>query len=202
MLSYNELKPGVFIVLDGQPYVVMEFKFLRMQQRKPVAQTKIKNIISGKTIEKTFQQTDKLEEAEIETRPIKYLYSHRPARNAAHSAAGGDEFWFSEKDNPSVRFKLDESLVGNYIDLLKPNFLIEAMSFQKNIIGVKMPVKVDLKVIEAPPSTKGNTIQAGTKQVKLETGATVNVPLFINEGDIVRINTETKEYVERKEKGC
>lgn len=189
MLSYNELKPGVFIILDGQPYVVMEFKFLRMQQRKPVTQTKIKNIISGKTIEKTFQQTDKLEEAEIETRPIKYLYSHR------------NEFWFSEKDNPSVRFKLDESLVGNYIDLLKPNSLIEAMSFQKNIIGVKMPVKVDLKVVEAPPAVKGNTSQGGTKQVKLETGAAVNVPLFINEGDIIRINTETKEYAERAEKG-
>ncbi|MBU2109816.1 elongation factor P [Patescibacteria group bacterium] len=198
MLSYNELKPGVFIILDGQPYVVMEFKFLRMQQRKPVTQTKIKNIISGKTIEKTFQQTDKLEEAEIETRPVKYLY-HRPARRSL--GEGGGEFWFSEKDNPSVRFKLDESLVGNYIDLLKPNSLIEAMSFQKNIIGVKMPVKVDLKVVEAPPAVKGNTAQGGTKQVKLETGAAVNVPLFINEGDIIRINTETKQYTERAEKG-
>lgn len=190
MLNYNELKPGIYIVLDGQPYMVMEFKFLRMQQRKPVAQTKIKNIITGKTIEKTFQQTDKLEEAEIKTRPIKYLYNHR------------EEFWFSEKDNPSARFKLDESLVGNYIDLLKPNSLIEAVEFQKQIIGIKLPVKVDLKVAEAPPSTKGNTSQGGTKQVKLETGLSVNVPLFINQGDIVRINTETKEYVERAEKAC
>lgn len=190
MLSYNELKPGIFIVLDGQPYVVMEFKFLRMQQRKPVAQTKIKNIISGKVIEKTFQQTDKLEEAEIETRPIKYLYNYR------------DEFWFCEENNPGARFKLAENLVEDYADLLKSNTLIDTVIFNKEIIGVKMPVKVDLKVVEAPPAVKGNTAQGGTKQVKLETGATINVPLFINEGDIVRINTETKEYVERTEKGC
>lgn len=190
MLSYNELKPGVFIILDGQPYVVMEYHFIRMQQRKPNAQTKIKNIITGKTIEKTFQQTDKLEEAEIETKPIKYLYSHR------------DEFWFCEKNNPSARFKLPENLIKDYADLLKPNTLIDAVIFNKEIIGIKLPIKIDLKVIEAPPAVKGNTAQGGTKQAKLETGISVNVPLFINQGDIVRINTETKQYTERAEKAC
>jgi len=188
MLNYNELKPGAYIVLDGQPYVVMEYHFIRMQQRKPNAQTKIKNLITGKTIEKTFQQTDKLEEAEIETRPIKYLYNHR------------GEFWFCPENNPAERFKLEKNLVGDYSNLLKPNTLIDAIIFNKQIIGIKMPVKIDLKVVEAPPAVKGNTAQGGTKQVKLETGLSVNVPLFINEGDIIRVNTETKQYTERVEK--
>jgi elongation factor P len=189
MLNYNELKPGKYIILDGQPYVVLEFNFLRMQMRKPVAQTKIKNLISGKVIEKTFQQMDKFEEAEIETKTIKFLYSHK------------NEFWFCEEKNPSARFKLDENLIGNYTDLMKQNSEIEAIIFNNQIIGIKLPIKIELKVIEAPPSTKGNTAQGGTKQVKLETGAVINVPLFINEGDIVKINTETKEYTERAEKG-
>ncbi|NOY35635.1 MAG: elongation factor P [bacterium] len=188
MLNYNELKPGENIVLDGQPYVVMDYKFLRMQQRKPVAQTKIKNLITGKTIEKTFQQNDKIREAEIGIREIKYLYSNK------------GELWFCEKDDPSKRFKLEEDLVGAGADLLKPNSIVDAVVFDDKIIGVRLPIKVDLKVADAPPAVKGDTAQGGVKQVTLETGAIITAPMFINEGDIVRINTETKEYVERVKK--
>ncbi len=184
-------------MFEGQPYVVVEFNFLRMQQRKPVVQTKIKNLVTAKTIEKTFQPSDKFEEAEIETKPIKYLYSNR------------GEFWFCEENNPATRFKIDALLVENYADFMKTNSLVDAVMFParnashsdagggEKMIGIKLPVKVELKVVEAPPSTKGNTAQGGTKQVKLETGASINVPLFINEGDIIRINTETRQYVER-----
>lgn len=185
MLNYNELKPGKYITIDGQPYLVLEFNFLRMQQRKPVVQTKLKNLITNKAMERSFQQSDKFEEAEIETKPIKYLYNHR------------GEFWFCPENEPKDRFKIDESFVADYADLMKENMIIEAIMFNDKIIGVKMPVKVELKVVEAPPATKGNTAQGGTKQVKLETGATINVPLFVKEGDVIRINTETKQYVER-----
>ena len=185
MLSYNEIKPGKCIVFDGQPYQVMEFNFLRMQQRKPVVQTKLKNIITGKTVEKTFQPSDKFDEAEIEIKPIKYLYSHR------------GEHWFCEKDDSSVRFKLEPAMIERYVDLMKSNSEVDAKIFNEKIIGVNLPVKVELKVVEAPPSTKGNTAQGGTKQVKLETGAMINTPLFINEGDVVVVNTETRDYVER-----
>lgn len=192
MLVYSEIKPGTYIVLDGQPYVVMEYKFLRMQQRKPVAQTKIKNLVTGKTIEKTFQQSDKIKEAEIETKEIRYLYSNR------------GEFWFSEKDNPGKRFKLEENLIENYANLLKPDSIVEAIVFstqeEDKIIGIKLPIKIDLKVVEAPPGVKGDTAQGGNKQVVTETGASITTPLFINEGDVIRINTETKEYVERVRK--
>lgn len=189
MLNYKDLKPGTFITLDGQPYVVLEYNFVRMQQRKPVVQTKIKNLASGKVIEKSFQPSESVEEAEIETRPLKYLYYNNKG-----------EFWFCPEKDPSKRFKLDESLIGGYFDLLKPNSLVEVIEFKNQTIGIKMPIKIDLKVIEAPPAIRGNTSQGGTKQIKLETGITINAPLFINEGDIVRINTETKEYVERAEK--
>jgi len=189
MLDYNQLKPGTYIILDGQPYVVTEFKFVRMQQRRPVAQTKIKSLITGNVIEKTFQQSDKIEEAELETRQVKYLYSHR------------NEIWFCEVNNPAARFNLPESAVGDYVDMMKPNSIVDALVFNDQIIKIKIPIKIELKVVEAPPSTKGNTAQGGTKQVKLETGAIINVPLFINEGDVVRINTETREYIERVEKG-
>lgn len=192
MINYNELKPGKYIILDGDPFLVLEFSFLRMQQRKPVAQTKIKNLITGKTLEKTFQHTDKLEEAEIELKPIKYLYNHK------------GEFWFCQEKNPSDRFKLEEILIGPSGDLLKTNSLVDAIIFsykdKEKIIGIKPPIKVELKVTEAPPAVKGNTAQGGNKQVKLETGAHINVPLFINEGDIVAVNTETREYVERVSK--
>ncbi len=192
MLNYNELKPGKYIILDGHPYVVLEFNFLRMQQRKPVAQTKIKNLITGKTLEKTFQQTDKFDEAEIKAKPIKYLYNNK------------GEFWFCEENNPAARFKLDAELITGSNDLMKTNSLVEAMIFshkdEDKIIGVKLPIKVELKVTEAPPSTKGNTAQGGNKQVKLETGAMINAPLFINEGDIISINTQNREYVERVSK--
>ena len=188
MLNYNELRPGKYIILDGQPYSIVEYNFLRMQQRRPVAQTKIKNLTTGKTTEKTFQQNDKIEEAEIEKKEIKYLYSNK------------SEFWFSKADDPSKRFGVEENLIGDYYDLLKPNSIIEAVMFNDKIIGVKLPIKIELKVVEAPPAVRGDTAQGGTKQIKTETGATLTVPLFINEGDIIRVNTDTKEYVERAEK--
>jgi len=189
MLDYNELKPGTYIISDGQPYVVTDFHFVRMQQRRPVAQTKIKNLITGNVIEKTFQQSDKIKEAELEIKPVKYLYSHRP------------EIWFCEVNNPAARFNLPESTVVDYVNIMKPNSIVDAIVFNDQVIKIKLPIKIELKVVEAPPSTRGNTAQGGTKQVKLETGAVINVPLFINEGDIVRINTETREYIERVEKG-
>lgn len=189
MLEYNELKPGAYFIYEGQPYVAVQFDFLRMQQRKPVAQVKMKNLINGKVLERNFQNSERFEEAQIENRPVKYLYSNK------------GEYWFCEANDPSKRFKIDAEVIGHYGDLMKTNSLVEAIIFEDKVIGVKMPIKVELKVAEAPPSTKGNTAQGGSKQVKLETGAVINVPLFIEQGDVIRINTDTKQYTERADKG-
>lgn len=171
--------------MDGEPYEVLEYAFLRMQQRKPVAQTKIKNLITGKVTNQTFHQNDSFEEASLEYRKSKYLYNHR-----------GD-FVFCEADNPGKRFTLSEEQVGEQGKFLKANTVIDAVMFDEKIINIILPIKVELEVVEAPPSIKGSTVTGGNKLVKLETGAEINVPMFINQGDIVRVNTQTGEYTER-----
>lgn len=188
MLSYSELRPGIFFILDSQPYLVLEFAFLRMQQRKPVAQTKIKNLISGKIISRNFQPNETFEEADINYRDVKFLYGHR------------DKFFFSEISDPSKRFEIDKEQIGELIKFLKPNSEVEVIKFEGKIINVTLPIKMEFKVVEAPPGIKGDTAQGGTKAVKIETGITINAPLFIEEGDIIRINTQTGLYVERVEK--
>ena len=190
MLSYTDLKPGTIFILDSQPYQVLEFNFLRMQQRKPVVQTKIKNLISGKIISRNFQPSDTFEEAEIRYREVKFLYGHR------------GKFVFSEINDPSKRFEISEEQVGDLAKFLKPNSDVSVMEFEEKIININLPIKMDFKVIEAPPSIRGNTAQGGVKAVKIETGTLINVPLFIEQGDIIRINTQTGEYVERVRKGA
>lgn len=189
MLTYNDLKKGTLFVLDGQPYEVLEYEFLRMQQRKPVAKTRIRNLINGKVVERNFHYNDSFEEADILKQNVKYLYNHR------------GEFWFTEIDNPSKRFALQEEAIGESAKFLKPNTEVTAVKFSDKIINIELPIKIDLKVKEAPPGIRGDTAQGGTKTVILETGAVLNAPLFVNEGDIVRVNTQTGTYVERIEKG-
>jgi len=188
MLNYNELKPGVVFILDGEPYEVLEFSFLRMQQRKPVAQTKIRNLITGKILNRNFQHTESFQETEIDYKKVKFLYSHR------------DKFTFCDIRNPSDRFELPAEIIGEKAKFFKPNSEVEVVSFQGKIINIRLPIKMDFKVVEAPPAIRGNTAQGGTKTVTIETGVQVAVPLFINESDIIRINTQTGEYVERVEK--
>lgn len=189
MIGPNDLKPGVFFILEGQPYEVLETHHLKMQQRRPVVQSKIRNLLSGKMLERNFQQSDTFEEAEIQRQNVKFLYAHR------------GEYWFSETDTPARRFQLEEVILGNIIRFLKPNTQAQAISFNGKIINIELPIKMDFKVTEAPPAIRGDTAQGGVKQVTIETGAAINTPLFINEGDIIRINTQTGEYVERVLKG-
>jgi len=188
MLNYNELKPGVFFVMDNEPYEVLEFGFMRMQQRKPVAQTKIKNMLTGKVLNRNFQQTDSFQEAAIDYKKVKFLYAHR------------DKFMFCELNNPSIRFELPPSAIGEQTKFLKSNSEVEVVSFKEKIINVNLPIKMQFKVVEAPPSIKGNTAQGGNKAVKIETNAMVSAPLFISEGDIIEVNTQTGEYSGRVNK--
>jgi len=187
-LSYTDLKKGVLFVYEGQPWEVLDSGFLRMQQRKAVMQTKIRNLMNGKIVDRNWQASDNFEEADVEKKETMFLYAHR------------GEFWFCEPENPKNRFSLKEELLGSSASFLKPNTKVGTVVFNGNIIKVSLPVKMEFKVTEAPPSIKGNTAQGGTKSVTLEGGAKINAPLFINEGDIVRINTEIGEYVERVEK--
>lgn len=188
MLDYNQLKPGIIFIFEGAPYEILESEFLRMQQRKPVVRAKIKNLISGKIFERTFHQNESFEEAEIEKRKVKYLYNHR------------GKFFFCEENNPAVRFDLNQEQIGEISKYLKQNTLVDIAVFNGKIINISLPIKMDFEVVESPPGIKGDTAQGGTKAVIIETGAKINAPLFIEAGDIIRINTQAGEYVERVKK--
>lgn len=189
MLSMNDLKNGIFFIFhDGQPYEILSAHHLKMQQRRPVLQARIKNLLNGKIIEHNFAQSDQFQEADISKKKVKFLYAHR------------DEYWFNEEKDPSKRFKLSQEILEGSIQFLKSNTLLDALLFNDTVINIELPVKMDFKVVEAPPAIRGNTAQGGVKQVVIETGANINVPLFIKQDDLIRINTQSGEYVERVEK--
>ena len=188
MLEYNEILKGKVILLGDEPYEVLDAHVFRKQQRKPVNQTKLRHLITGKVTEQAFHVSEKAEEADLSTKSVKYLYTNKGER------------WFCAENNPADRFMLSEETIRTGAQFLKPNMLVEVLVFDDQIIGIKIPIKMELRVTEAPPAVKGNTAQGGSKLITLETGATLNAPLFINEGDVVRINTTTGEYVERVDK--
>lgn len=181
MLDYNEIKLRKYIILDGVPYEVVASHVSRKQANKPTNQTKLKSLLDGRVIQKNFHSSEKVQEADIERKKIKYLYNNK------------GEFWFCEEDDPSKRFSLEENVLESP-KFMKENSLVDAKLFNDEIIGTSLPVKVGLRVVDAPPAVKGNTSGGADKLVTLETGAVVTTPIFIKEGDIVEINTETGEY--------
>lgn len=188
VLSYNEITLKKVIIYADEPYLVTASHVFRKQQRKPVNITKLKNLKSGRVVEVTFHQNENAEEAELETRAVTYIFS-KPG-----------EYWFHTAGKPAERFSLSEDLVGDQGRFLKERSDIDALLFNEEIIGLKFPIKAELKVKEAMPAVKGNTSSGAQKEVTLETGAKIMVPMFINEGDLVSINTETGQYSERIEK--
>ena len=188
MLDYSSITSGKYITVDGEPYEVLSSHIFRKQQRKPVNQTKLKNLKTGKVTERSFHQSEKAEEADIETASITFIFSKQR------------ELWFHSTGDKSDRFSVPERSAGNARGFLSEGMEIEALIYNEAIIGLKPPIKVDLTVTEAPPAVRGNTAQGGDKVVTVETGATVTVPIFINEGDVIRINTDTGQYTERVEK--
>ncbi len=185
LLEYNEVTEKKYIVMDGTPYEVISAHVFRKQQRKPVNATKLKNLMTGKVMEYSFHVSEKVEEAEIDERQVKYLYTNR------------GEWWFCEAEDSAKRFKMTEELVGPQGRFLKPNTVLGQFTFRDQPMGFRYPVTAELRVTEAPPNMKGDTATGGSKVVTLETGATINVPLFVNEGEIIRINTETGDYQAR-----
>ena len=188
VLSYNEILPKKVIVFSDEPYIVVSSHVFRKQQRKPVNVTKLKNLKNGRVVEYSFHQNETAEEADVEKKQITFIYEAK------------GEYWFHETGNKSERFSLSGELIGPGAKFMKVNSDLDAMVFDDEIIGVNVPVKVELKVKEAMPAVKGNTSSGAQKEVTLETGATIMVPMFINEGDVISINTENEMYSERVSK--
>ncbi len=189
MISYSELTKGQRIIMSGQPYEILEAKLMFKGRGHSVLQAKLKNLITGEIINYTFHPSDSFPEAEIEKIKAVFVYSHR------------GKYVFSEKDNPRNRFEVEETVLGKVKDFLKTGQDVDAILFEDKVVNISLPIKIQLKVIEAPPGVKGGRAQPGTKQVVLETGAKIDVPLFVDKGDIVEINTEDLGYTRRIEKG-
>ncbi len=190
MLEYSEIRERKIIIHEDEPCEVMEAHVARTQQRKPQNQVKLKSLLSGRTWNTVFHASDKADEAEISKKDVKFLYANK------------GEFWFCDPENPKDRFQLKEGILGDtVIKFLQPNSNVTALVWNNDdveqIISVKLPVKMEFLIKEAPPSIKGNTANGGGKVAILENGTKITVPFFIEAGDKVRINTDTGDYVER-----
>ncbi len=201
-LQYNEIREKKIIIYNDEPAEVVESHVARTQQRKPQNQVKLKSLISGKTISATFHVSDSADEADINKKEVTFLYSNK------------GEYWFCDPNNKADRFKLDIALVGDAGKFLNPNSNVTALVWDsgedvptegrgsstlvgKKIIKISLPIKMNFKVKEAPPAVRGDTSKGGIKVIILENGANLNAPMFIKEGDVISVNTENGEYVER-----
>lgn len=184
MLSINEIKIGKIIKVNNDPYLIFRTDHHKMGRGGAILKTKLKNLISGKVLDKTFQGNDKAEEAKTERRKANYMYK--------------DDANINLMDNDTYeQFTIDINQVADKIEFLKDGIDVDVFYYEENPVSIDVPVKVELKVVSAPPGVKGNSAGNVTKQIELETGSTINAPLFVNEGDIIRVNTDTGEYVER-----
>lgn len=188
LLSYNQILPKKVVIFNDEPFLVVSSHVFRKQMSKPQNITKLKNLKTGRVLDVTFHQNDKVEEASLETKAVTYIFK-KPG-----------EYWFHTAGNPSDRFFLTEELIGDQGRFMKERTDYDAVLFDEEIISIKFPIKVELKVTEAMDAVKGNTSSGAQKEVTLETGSTIMVPMFINAGDIISINTDSGEYSERVEK--
>ena len=184
MLSINEIKPGKIITISDEPYVVIKTDHHKMGRGGAVLKTKLKNLITNNALDKTFQGNDKAQEAETEKRKANFLYEE------------GTEAFFMDNENYE-QFSLSKEQIGEKFKFLKESTTVEVLYFNEKPVGINLPIKLDLKVTNAPPGVKGNSAGNATKIVELETGADLIVPMFVDTGDIVKVNTDTGEYVER-----
>lgn len=188
MLTINDLKPGLIFTYNNQPYRVLEASHLKKAQSSGMMQVKMKNLINGSVLSATFKSADRFEEADVSRETFTFLYEHR------------GQFWFAGQNEPQRRIALTENQIAEKRLYLKKNSELQILFFRGEPIGIELPIKMDFIVTEAPPGIKGDTAQGNTKMVKIETRAAVRVPLFIEAGDVIRVNTETGEYVERVKK--
>ncbi len=183
MISGSEIRKGITIELDNKLYQVIDYQHVKMK-RTALARLKLRDIRDGHTIEQTFQSSEKFIRARLDYRSTQYLYND------------GDLYYFMDEEN-FEQFSLDKSQLGDVINYLKEGMSLQISSYKGELIGVELPIAVELKVTNTEPGFKGNTATAGTKPAKLETGIIIQVPLFINEGDAIKVDTRTGGYLER-----
>ena len=184
MYTITELKPGRALTLGGEPYLILASQFGRKSQSKANMQCKLKNLKTGATVARNFQGSEKIEEASVGYKHVQYLYAGKGTRA------------FMNLENYD-QFELPDEAIGEGVQFLVDGLEVDALMYEERPIGIKLPVSVILEVVETSPGLRGDTATGGSKAAKLSSGTTINVPLFINEGDKIKVNTEKGEYVER-----
>lgn len=185
MLSLSHIKAGKNIILDDQPYLVLTNEHSKMGRAGAVMRTKLKNLLTGSVIDKTFQGADKVEEAELEKGKAQYLYKE------------GDNLMFMNMEDYE-QFSLPSEVLEHTLSFLLEGTEVQVLRFDDQPINVELPIKVTLTVTDAPPNIKGDTASGGDKLVTVETGAQITTPLFVKVGDKIIINTETGMYAGRE----
>ncbi len=184
MISVNDFKTGVTVELDGMAWQVVEFQHVKPGKGAAFVRSKLRNVKTGSTVEKTFRGGEKLPKARLDKSEMQYLYS------------AGDEYFFMDTQSYE-QTAISKEQLGDSLKWLKENMNIQVVSFSDEIIGLELPNFVELAVIDTEPGIKGDTASGASKHATLETGAVVQVPLFINIGDVLRIDTRTGFYMER-----
>ena len=183
MISSTELRKGITIELEDKLYQVIDYQHIKMK-RTALVRLKLHDIRANHTIEQTFQSDEKVVRARLDFRSMQYLYND------------GNLYYFMDEENYE-QMPLSATQLGDAINYLKEGMSLEISSYKDELVGVELPITVELKVIDTGPAFKGNTATAGNKPAKLETGITIQVPLFINKEDIIKVDTRTGSYLER-----
>ena len=184
MISSNDFRPGVTVEIDGNVWQVVDFQHVKPGKGAAFVRTKLKNVINGGVVEKTFRPTEKFPQARIDRVDMQYLY------------ADGDLFNFMNMETYD-QMAVDKGTVGDSLKFVKENEVVKVCSYNGSVFAIEAPLFVELEITETEPGFKGDTAQGATKPATVETGAQVNVPLFVNQGDKIKIDTRTGEYLSR-----
>ena len=184
MISVNDLKNGLTLELDNGLWSVVEFLHVKPGKGAAFVRTKLKNVETGSVLEKTFRAGEKVAKAMLSRKEMQYLYK------------AGEEFVMMDMESYE-QLQLTKDQVGDGVQYMKEDMVVQVLMHETKIIGVDIPAHVELKVVDTPPAEKGNTAQGGTKPATLETGAVVNVPFFVANDDVIRVDTRTNEYLDR-----
>jgi elongation factor P len=184
LISTNDFKTGVTVEINGEVYTVVEFQHVKPGKGAAFVRTRLKNVKSGAVLERTFDAGEKLTRAHVERRECQFLYHQ------------GDEYAVMDSES-FEQFSLSKEQIGDGVDFLKENMNIWLMQFGGQVLGVEIPNFMDLEVAETDPGFRGDTATGGTKPAKLESGAVIKVPLFVNKGDVIKVDTRTRTYIER-----
>ena len=184
MITSGELRKGIIIELDGQLYQVLDYHHIKMGRGSAQIRIKLRDINAGHTFERSFQASEKFPRARLDYRNMQYLYND------------GDLYYFMDEENYE-QTPIGADQLGNVLNYLKENMSVQVSSYKDEIIEVELPITIELEVTETGPAFKGDTASAGNKPAVMETGITIQVPMFINTGDIIKVDTRNGSYIER-----